>query len=375
MRFTEVVMSCWLITLFGVVLLLAGSIVLIWNEGRTIRILLSLDEALNDAITVSAESPYEKQFEGRLIHLNGALSTGEPLTEPDYNIQVQAVKLKRRVQMYQWVEESVENRFGESVATVETADRSYFYTREWRDELVDSRGFYLRSEYHNPTAFPIESTVHLSEHVHVGHYELGEVAKERFKTFQEVTSDTRPEDPSVRLHAGLYYHCNDIWNPEIGDVRIQFAYAGLEGSYVTVVGKLLNGKIVPYESTHSRKVLLLEPGEHNLSEIFRFEHHQQRLATWGIRFIGWVLLFFSAICCTTIMQHLVREHRFLRIFFPDANFSLSTNIMTSLSVALVIVSVAWIVHRPWLGGGLLFAAVSPFLYCARSIMGGYQRMD
>uniref|UniRef100_A0A182P8V7 Transmembrane protein 43 homolog n=1 Tax=Anopheles epiroticus TaxID=199890 RepID=A0A182P8V7_9DIPT len=375
MRLSEAIKSRWVTTLFGTVLLLAGSVVLIWNEGRTIRILLSLEEALNDAVTVSADAPYEKQYEGRLIHLNGALSTGEPLTEPDYNIQVQAVKLKRRVQMYQWVEESVETRFGESVATVETEERTYFYSREWRDQLVDSRSFYIRSGHHNPTSFPIDSTVHVSEHVHVGPYELGAVAKDRFRTFQEVTSDTRPEDPSVRMHSGLYYHCNDIWNPEIGDIRIQFAYAGLEGSYVTVVGKLEGGKIVPYESTHFRKVLLLEPGEHSLSEIFRFEHQQQRMTTWGIRFIGWALLFFATICTATIMQHLAREHRLLRMFLPDTNSTLSTNVMMSFSLALVIVSIAWIVHRPWLGGGLLFAAMSPLLYCARGIMGSYQRMD
>lgn len=66
-----------------------------------------MDEALNDAATVSGERPYDKTYEGSLVHLSGPIVTGEPLTEPDYNIQVQAVKLKRRVQMYQWVEEYV----------------------------------------------------------------------------------------------------------------------------------------------------------------------------------------------------------------------------------------------------------------------------
>lgn len=43
--------------------------------------------------------------DGELIYIMARLYTDEPLTEPDYNIQVQAVKLKRQVQMYQWIEE------------------------------------------------------------------------------------------------------------------------------------------------------------------------------------------------------------------------------------------------------------------------------
>lgn len=189
---------------------------------------MALEEAMNEAISVKYDKPTQKSYDGRIIHVTGPIHVNEPLTETDYNIQVQAVKLKRRVQMYQWVEETIENKFGETVASVQTEDRSYYYTMEWRDELIDSRSFYIRSGHHNPTRFPIESKTYVADHVHIGDYELGAEIKNKITNFLDVTSDTRPEDPSVKLHSGLYYHCNDVWNPEIGDIRIQFQFAGLE---------------------------------------------------------------------------------------------------------------------------------------------------
>lgn len=68
---------------------------------------MSLDEALENVVTVEVGLNQKFYNDEKLIHLVGPIMTAEPLTEPDYNIQVQAVKLKRRVQMYQWIEESV----------------------------------------------------------------------------------------------------------------------------------------------------------------------------------------------------------------------------------------------------------------------------
>ena len=116
---------------------------------------------------------------------------------------------------------------------METDQRNYYYSMEWRDTLVDSSTFYIRYGHENPKQFPIESRVQTADHIHIGQFESGPSIKAKLNDFIEITSDTRPDDPAIKLHAGLYYHCNDVFNPELGDVRIQFSLAGLEGTAVS----------------------------------------------------------------------------------------------------------------------------------------------
>lgn len=71
----------------------------------------SLDEALRSVVVLPNSMVLSPEYEGRLIHLSGLLMVFEPLTEPDYGVVMSSVKLKRRVQMYQWVEIEEEQRY------------------------------------------------------------------------------------------------------------------------------------------------------------------------------------------------------------------------------------------------------------------------
>ena len=56
--------------------------------------------------------------------------------------------------------------------------------------------------------------------------------KAKFEEFTTFTSDERPSDPGIKMHAGLYFHAKDVWESDVGDIRVQFSYAGREGEQV-----------------------------------------------------------------------------------------------------------------------------------------------
>ena len=43
--------------------------------------------------------------EGKLVHVSGAVKTGDPISDDELGVQAQAVKLVRTVEMYQWKED------------------------------------------------------------------------------------------------------------------------------------------------------------------------------------------------------------------------------------------------------------------------------
>lgn len=211
---------------------------------------------------------------------------------------MQAVKLRKIVEIYQWHEDYTENKF----ATDESSDRNYFYYKDWSERLISSQSFHSLS-HQNPKKKPMESKIMIAEKVYIGQYEICEEAKDKFNTWIDVTSDTKPEDYFVKMHAGAYYHSENLFEPEIGDIRVRFQLAGLQGDYYTIVGQFSNGQIVPYTSSNrSRKILLLRKGALSIEDIFHQEHKSLWKELWFSRAFGFLVIMFSVISMENIYR-------------------------------------------------------------------------
>lgn len=356
--------ATWLTTLFSGLLFLAVTYLLLWNEGQAILNSQTLDEATNKVVTIDVYNPSIKSdYEDKLVHLLGPIDIMEPLTEPDYNIQVMSVKLKKRVQMYQWIEETREkDKFGDTVDSSDPDITTYAYHRDWRDYVVDSSLFYISSGHHNPRDMPMSGQTYLAENVKIGWVYLGRDIKVKFSDYYDITSDERPERRDIKLHSGMYYHGADPLVHEIGDLRIVFAYAGRQDDEYSVIGMLEHGTIQPYFTAYSPDpLILLRKGRHSAVDMIKMEYRDAGWLAWRYRAVGLFQMFAAAMSLHPDWFTLLMSCRWVS---PRMRMKgrLFTNITMATCATLFITSLPWIVYFPLLSLILLTLALLPIFY-------------
>jgi Transmembrane protein 43 len=124
-------------------LLVVGSIAgLFWNEGRSIQTTRSLAEG--GAMVIEADpARIEPGNDGKLVHVTGELKTTAPLKDPDFLVEAQAARLLRKVEMYQWKEES-RSETRKTAGGGEERVTTYSYRRTWAENRIDSNRFHNR---------------------------------------------------------------------------------------------------------------------------------------------------------------------------------------------------------------------------------------
>ncbi|XP_048481836.1 transmembrane protein 43 homolog [Plutella xylostella] len=359
----------WLTTLLSMVLFAGVTYFLIWAESQTIRSNLMLEELVSAAVTVDVHSDDEvSRLEGRVVHTVGPLRILEPITEPDYNIQVQAVKLRKRVQMYQWIEETSDQEHFLTEPGDES-QKTYWYHKDWRDYVVDSNLFYIRPGHENPTSMPLFSETHVADYVKIGWLNLGLDVKRKVNDYYEIWSDSRPERTDIKLHSGFYFHGDSALEHEIGDLRVHFSYAGREEDIYTAVGLVEAGTIQPYTAPSfpsADPISLLRKGSFSLQQLHDLERRDANVHTWKYRFLGFIQVFASAMTlhpdwvplflqCTWVSNNLRRCSR------------VWVNFVLSVSYTLFIVSLPWLVHKPMFGLLVLCLAAAPALHYSTAL--------
>ena len=124
----------------GIILIIAGTILLWWNEGRAVKSANALKDFQKNYVEMSDINSIDPEFEGKAIHATGVATTDEILRDAAFGIAVNAFHLTRDVEYYQWTQQSSsesKDKLGGSTETTTT----YTYEPEWSSSPVNSDEF------------------------------------------------------------------------------------------------------------------------------------------------------------------------------------------------------------------------------------------
>ncbi|XP_061076428.1 transmembrane protein 43 [Conger conger] len=353
--------------LVGVSLFLLSFYVLFTNEGKAMRIAASLDEGLSLVVSLDPAFSPEVQNNNHLIHLSAPLHTAQPLHDPNYKVAVHAVKLKRQVEMYQWVEHQESRDYEEDGQS--KSETTYSYNTEWRSDIINSRNFDKEIGHINPSAMAVESVTVVAPDVWVGKFSLSNGLVEKIDNFETLSLTEPSPDPDsfLTVHGDYFYHTAHPTRPEVGDVRVSFSYAGLsgEGSYpkpaqlVSVVAMQRDDRLMPFKTKSGEKLEILYLEELSAQEVFEREHQVNTRRLWALRAAGWALMFLGISLTIRIFHTLVDWVPVLREL---VNLGLKIfALCVSCSLSLLTIAAGWLFYRPLVAGTLIALALVPVL--------------
>jgi hypothetical protein len=344
--------------LVGIVFFIGSFPLLFLNEGRAVRTEKGLHEGAGAVVSVASDH-VDAANNQKLVHLTGRATTTETLTDPDFLVASNAVKLRRKVEMYQWEEKSeskTEKKLGGGTETRTT----YTYDKKWSDSPIDSSGFKESTEHTNPTAMPYQSRDAQAEHVTLGAFTLTPALIEKMDDYKPVTVNDQnlaqlPEamKTSLKVHENTFYQGADPANPAIGDARVVFS--SVMPSDVSVISKQTGTSFEPYRTTNGMDIEMLKPGVQTSQAMFDTALKQNTVLTWVLRVVGFFVMFLGLVMFFRPITVLGDIIPFLGSMMAFGTGLFAFVIAAALSVATI--AVAWIVYRPLLGIGLLAVAI------------------
>ncbi len=346
----------------GFVVFFVGFPVLFWNEGRAVRRTRSLNEGEKTVVPVESNA-VDPANEGRLVHFAGRAVTDAVLVDPVFCVSVTGdLQLVRRVEMYQWTEE-VREETKKNVGGSETTKTTYTYRKEWRNYLVDSTKFEHPKDHGNPVDFAFAEASWLAEDVSVGAFAI---PADRVGSIGVQKAISIPADAAVpaslptnatRLAHGWYIPAKvgggTPQAPQVGDERVTFAHVPQQD--VSFVAKQIGSTIAAYLAKNG-PVFLQQDGIRSADEMFASARASNKIVTWLLRLLGFILLFVGLSAVLRPIRVLADVLPFLgRIVGMGLGF---VAFVVALVCWLVTVAIAWVAYRPLVGIPLLVAAAA-----------------
>ena len=347
--------------LFGFVLFLGSFVVHWWNEGRAVDRYVTLETGAKNVIETKNFSP---KNDGKLVHVTGMLELDTPATDKSFNIKNgKAVVVKRRVEMYQWEEETRTTKRKKLGGGTEKKTE-YTYNKIWSDRAINSSSFRHKQGHSNPSTKEPSKSFYAKD-VTVKGYSLndGQIGKlDNYKSMSIPKGATVPAKMQPKSKIGSSYIFisrnggTSLGSPGVGDYRISFQY--LPVSDVSVVGKQHNGGFTEYK-TKTGDLLEVREGVMKADEVFKAAADDNARLTWILRAVGLACMAFGLAMCASPITALFNVIPFLGSMIGAVSGFFA--IIIAIALSAITIAVAWFAHRPMLSFGLIGGGVAVWL--------------
>jgi Leucine-rich repeat (LRR) protein len=270
----------------GSFLALAGLALLGWSEYSGVKKAQSLEQGANTVASISADK-VEPGNEGKLVHVVGPATTKEMLTDPEFELSVNAIRLSRKIEMHQWQEKKESKK--KDKETIVT----YSYDRVWSGKLIDSSRFNNKGQI-NPAGMPFEDKTWQAKEVSCGAFALAPTLIDKIRGDERfpVTDAAKGKLPDrVTVSEGLFYQGADPNNPNIGDAKIE--YKATKPGTITVLAKQAGNGLQPYQESDGNTIEEVRTGTLTAQEIIESAKSGHAFLTWILRAIAFMILAFG----------------------------------------------------------------------------------
>ncbi len=279
---------------FWILFIIASSILLWWNEWKSVDIEKSLNEWQKITIKVDSNS-INKSLEWKLVYVNWEIKGQNILKDNLSNIESKAIKLERKVEMYQWIEHK-NTKHHDNTWWSHTTTNTYTYNTKWSDKIENSNS-YKEIWHENPNIIKFWSASYINNNK-IWIYNISEEFIKKLNTdtnIQLIQKDVNKfKILNKEKNAQLEWNYIYLWtwssiNPNIWDIRI--SYNEISEWEYSLVWKQEWDSIKNYTSSNWNDITLIEKWNVSIENIFTKAKNDNKTMTWIIRWVGLFLMF------------------------------------------------------------------------------------
>lgn len=317
----------------GIILFIAGTILVWWNEGRAVKTSKMLKEAQGQVVEMVDISTVDPAFEGKLIHATGFANTTDSLFDSQFKVGARAIALKRNAEYYQWVEHAT-SETKDKIGGAQETTTTYTYDLQWVPSPISSAEFHdpdYRGE--NSVKQNVEDLALYAKDVTFGAYKLSPA---------QISSISGDVPLAVNGESNVIYVGEDPSKPDIGDVRITFTK--VLPAEVSIVATVQGNSFVQFVAKSGKQFSALRMGNVPQEQIFESAHASNKLLLWVLRILGFFIIMAGLRSIVSIVETLFKVLPFL------ANIiGWGVGLVCGLVAfvwTLLVAAVAWVAYRP-----------------------------